>query len=199
MISHTEWKWFWIGAGLWAAAVTVKLVIGLLMNAAVLGWLKEHLPYAGFIAGSGLFIGIESSACEIGLTIVAVAVWRQFSREAGRAIAIGVGAGAIEAFLLGAVAIVSVAVAASGLAVGEEIWKALAENQQKMQLAWLIGPLERALALLVHASSRALVLLGFGHSRPGMVFGGLAIFTVVDGIAGAAIVVSKTHRDLSPW
>jgi hypothetical protein len=60
-------------------------------------------------------------------------------------------------------------------------------------------PLERMLALLGHASSRALVLLGSAHKRVWMVLSGFAIFTVVDGIAGAAIVFKNTHPNLSPW
>jgi len=195
-VSKADWKWFWIGAGLWIVAVIIKRVIGLSINAAVIGWLKHHLPYASFVAASGVFIGVESSACEIGVTLIAVSVWRRLGRDAGRAIAIGMGAGAFEAFLLGAIIIVSVAVAGL-LGDEEEIREAVA--QPTTPLLWLMLPLERLLALLGHASSRALVLLGLAHKRPWMVFGGFAIFTVVDGIAGAAIVFKNTHADFSPW
>jgi len=195
-VSKADWKWFWIGAGLWIVAVIIKRVIGLSINAAVIGWLKYHLPYASFVAASGVFIGVESCVCEIGATLIAVSVWRQLGRDAGRAIAIGVGAGAFEAFLLGAIIIVSVAVAGL-LGDEEEIREAV--TQPTTPLLWLMLPLERVLALLGHASSRALVLLGLAHQRPWMVFSGFAIFTVVDGIASAAIMFKNSHVDFSPW
>jgi len=80
----------------------------------------------------------------------------------------------------------------------EEIRQRLAESAAT-PLIWLIGPVERALALLVHASSRALVLLGVAYKRPWMVWGGLAIFTAVDGIAGGAIVFRMKHAGFSAW
>ena len=166
------------------------------INAAVIGWLEHHLPYASFVAASGVFIGVESCACEIGVTLIAVSVWRQLGRDAGRAIAIGVGAGAFEAFLLGAIIIVSVAVAAL-LGDEEEIRDTRA--QPTTPLLWLMLPVERLLALLNHLASRALVLLGFAHKGPWMVVGGFAVFTAVDGIAGATIVFRNTHADFSPW
>jgi hypothetical protein len=195
-VSKADWKWFWLGAGLWIVAVIIKRIIGLSINAAIIGWLKHHLPYASFVAASGVFIGVESCVCEIGVTLLAVGIWRQLGRDAGRAIAIGVGAGAFEAFLLGAIIVVSVAVAGL-LGDEEEIRGAVA--QPTTPLLWLMLPVERVLALINHACSRALVLLGFAHKRPRMVLGGFAIFTVVDGIAGAAILFKNTHADLSPW
>ena len=45
LAAMADWKWFWIGAGLWIVAVIIKRVIGLSINAAVIGWLKHHLPY----------------------------------------------------------------------------------------------------------------------------------------------------------
>jgi hypothetical protein len=66
-------------------------------------------------------------------------------------------------------------------------------------LFWLIGAVERALTLLIHASTRALVLLGLAHKKPWLVVGGFAIFTAVDGIAGGAIVLLKTQAAFSLW
>jgi hypothetical protein len=198
IISRAQWKWFWIGAGLWAVAVAIKLVLALALNAAVTSWLKQNLSYPAFIATTGLYIGLLSSACEIGLTIMAAGVWRQLGRDSSRAIAIGVGAGTLEAVLLGAAAIVAVGIAVSGLPGAAETREQLAESTGGIALFWLIGPVERALALLIHASTRALVLLGLAHKKLRLVWAGWAIFTAVDGIAGAAIVLMKTSANFSP-
>src|SRR5439155_14609179 len=116
-----------------------------------------------------------------------------------RAIAIGVGAGATEALLLGAVVVGAVTVAATGLPGGAEIAEGLGERQSATPLFWLIGPVERVLALFGHASSRALALLGVTYRRSTMVYCGLALLATIDGIAGAAILLSKTSTPFSPW
>ncbi|MGD0654996.1 MAG: YhfC family glutamic-type intramembrane protease [Thermoguttaceae bacterium] len=189
--SHACFCWFWIGAGLWTVAVAVKVVCALASNAAVIGFLKHNLPYPLLVACGGLFLGIESSLCEMGFTLLAVWIWRQLGREAGRAIAVGVGAGAFEAFLLGAGALVTALVAIAGLPAAEQIGQELSKAAATTPLFWLIGPTERIIAILCHASSRALILLGVANRRFAMVFWGFVIFTSIDGIAGAAHVSGK--------
>jgi hypothetical protein len=63
---------------------------------------------------------------------------------------------------------------------------------------WLIGPMERVIAILCHASSRALVLLGMTSHRLRMIVCGFVIFTSVDGLAGAVHVSGKLGT-FSPW
>src|SRR6476659_6679766 len=80
MVSHAQWKWFWIGAGLWAVAVALKVAVALTINEPITSWLKQKLSYPAYIAATGFYLGVLSSACEIGLTILAVALWRQLGR-----------------------------------------------------------------------------------------------------------------------
>jgi len=165
---------------------------------AVIGFLKSHLPYAFYVPVGGLHLGIESSACEIGLTLLAGMRWRQLGRDAGRAIAVGVGAGAFEALLLGIVSIASVVTWLAGVpgteAVGEEIQKAAASTP----LFWLLAPVERVTAIVCHASSHALILLGIRHGKDGMIAPGFLIFTLLDGVAGAAHLSGKLGS-ISTW
>ncbi len=198
-VSHVRLRWFWVGAGLWTVAVAVKVVCALASNAAVIGFLKHYLPYPLMVACGGLFLGIESSMCEMGFTLLAVLIWRQLGREAGRAIAIGVGAGAFEAFLLGAISFITAAVAISGLPGSEQIAPELSKAAATIPLFWLIGPAERVIAILCHASSRALIVLGAANRRPAMVFWGFVIFTLMDGIAGAAQISGKLGVTFSVW
>lgn len=197
-VSTAGFRWYWIGAALWAVAVAVKVACALATNAAAIGFLKHHLPHPLLVASGGLFLGVQSSLCEIGFTLLAVVFWRQLGREAGRAIAIGVGAGAFEAFLLGAAQIAAAALAVAGLSVSEGIAAEMAKAAAVTPLVWLVGPVERAIAILCHASCRALVLLGFVQRRPMMVFWGFAIFTMLDGIAGAAHLSGMLAR-FSVW
>ena len=197
-ISHVGFRWFWIGAGLWTVAVAVKVVCALLTNAAVIGYLTSHLPYQVQVACGGLFLGIQSSLCEMGFTLLAVWFWRQLGKEADRAVAIGVGAGAFEAFLLGLAQWVAAAVVIVGLPGTESVGEDLAKGVAVTPLMWLIGPVERVIAILCHASSRTLILLGVVHRRRMMIVWGFVLFTLLDGIAGGVHVSGKLGT-FSPW
>jgi len=190
-VSHARFRWFWIGAGLWTVAVAVKVLAALATNAAVIGWLKGSLPYPLFVACAGVFGGLQSSLCEMGFTLLAVWIWRALGRDAGQAIAIGVGAGAFEAMLLGLGSLVGVATAIAGLPGTEPIRQELGKVAATTPLFWLVAPAERVIAILCHASSRALVLLGVPQRRWMMVFWGFVIFTSIDGIASAVLVSGK--------
>ena len=51
-------------------------------------------------------------------------------------------------------------------------------------LLWLVGPVERVIAILCHTSSRALVLLGVARGRWFWPFsGGFLIMTAIDAVA----------------
>jgi len=134
----------------------------------------------------------------MGFTLVAVIIWRQLGKEGGRAIAIGVGAGAFEAFLLGLAQLVAAVVVISGLPGADSISEDLAKGVAVTPLMWLIGPVERVIAILCHASSRALILLGMASQRVMMIVWGFVIFTLLDGIAGAVHVSGKLGT-FSPW
>lgn len=196
--SHAQARWFWIGAGLWFVAVAIKIGVALALNPPVVKWLDSQLERVPFLAAVGLFAGVESSICEIGLTLLAVVIWRSLGRNAGRAIAVGVGAGAFEAFILGVAGVVVVALSMTSLPEMDAIRRQIAEAQNSVPLFWLISPIERVLAILVHAASRALVLLGFVQRRWGMILGGFAIFTAIDGLAGATQASGKMGT-FSPW
>ena len=179
-------RWFWVGAGLWIVAVAIKFAIAIPVNPPVFKFLGGIFPYPAFVLVGGFYGGLLSSLTEIGLTWLAVVIWRDFGRNADRAIGIGVGAGAFEAFLLGFGVVASVSVVLAGIQGTEPIRKQIDAGAASNLLFWLIGPVERVTAVLCHASSRALVILGTVHRRPWMIFSGFAIFTLLDGIVTAA-------------
>jgi len=190
-VSRVPIRWFWVGAGLWTVAVLLKILCAVFTNAAVIGAMKETLPYPLLVLGGGLYVGIQSSLFEMGFTLLAVLVWRQLGRDAGRAIAIGVGAGAFEAFLLGIVSLAAILAMLAGVPGTEPIREQLEGVAAVTPVAWLAAPAERTIAILCHASTRALILLGAVRRRPMMVFWGFLIFTLLDGVAGAAHVSGK--------
>jgi uncharacterized membrane protein YhfC len=197
-VSRVEVKWFGVGALLWAVAVALKLGCGLLINASVIGHLKDALRHPYFIAAAGLFVGAESSAFEIGVTWVAARLWPKIGRNAGRAIAIGVGAGAVEAVLLSLPLLAGALTVLVDVKEAEEFRKTMQTTAANTPLFWLVPPAERLIALLVHVSTRTLVLLGATKGKPLTALWGFLLFTLTDGLAGA-FLVTGSHKSQSVW
>jgi hypothetical protein len=164
----------------------------------VLNTLKP-LPHPIYVALGGLFVGVQSSLFEMGLTLLAVLIRRQLGRDAGRAITIGVGAGAFEAFLLGigAVATAVVLMLSQGPGIDKTVGQ-LGTIVASTPLYWLAGPVERITAILCHASTRALILLGVCKKRYMLVFWGFLLFTFLDGVAGGVHVAGLMGK-ISVW
>jgi hypothetical protein len=197
-VSGAKARWFWVGAGLWTIAVALKLACALLTNAAILAFLKRVLPYPLYVAAGGLFVGVQSSLFEMGFTILAGLIWRQLGRDAARAAAIGVGAGAFEAFVLGLGSAAGVAALILGVPGTEAGAQQLNAQTAVTPLLWLAAPVERIIAIAAHASTRCLILLGITFRKPLMVFWGCLIFALLDGIAGA-VYVSGSLGTVSIW
>jgi uncharacterized membrane protein YhfC len=197
--SGVPYRWFWVGAGLWTVAVALKVAWSLLIGVKILGFLKASLPYWAMVLTASAYGGIESSAWEMGLTLLAVLLWRQLGRDARRAIGIGIGAGAFEAFLLGLISLgIGIAVTA-GRPGTETISKDFGAVAATTPLWYLAAPVERIIAILCHASTRTLVLLGVAKRRPSLVLYGFLIFTLLDGIATAAHVSNAVIGQISMW
>jgi hypothetical protein len=197
-ISRVQLRWFWGGAGLWTIAVALKIVSSLLTNELVLNSLKG-LPHPVYVGLGALYVGVQSSLFEMGFTLLAVLIWRQLGRDAGRAITIGVGAGVFEAFLLGVAALAgAITLSVVHGPQVEQAVKSVEHTASVTPLLWLVGPVERILAILCHASSRALILLGVTKKRLGLVFWGFLIFTLLDGVAGGAYVAEVIGK-VSTW
>jgi len=191
-------RWFWAGVGLWVTAVILKSISALLANPPVLGFLKENLSYPVLVVSGGLFIGIQSSVFEMGFTLLACLIWRQLGRDGRRAIGIGVGAGSFEALLLGLSSLAAVIAIAAGVPGTEGVRTGLESTASATPLFWLVAPVERIIAILCHASTRALVLLGAAKKRWLLIFWGFLIFALLDGVAGAAHVSGKLGA-ISLW
>jgi uncharacterized membrane protein YhfC len=196
-LTGLQLRWFWLGAGLWFVAVAIKVAWAIATNAILFDWLVHAVSYPAYLVWGGLYGGVQSSLCEIGLTLLAVLIWRQLGDSAERAIGIGIGAGAFEAFLIGFGLFMGVLAALNGLD-GTGAFQLKVQQAAQTPLAWLAPVVERVLAILCHASSRALVLLGVNHRRPWMLVGGFALFTYIDAIATAAQISGMMDK-MSVW
>jgi hypothetical protein len=196
--SGAKARWFWVGVGLWTISVALKLACAVLTNGPIIGPLRRFLPFPAYVACGGLYVGIQSSVFEMGFTIAAGLIWKQLGKDSSRAIAVGVGAGAFEAFLLGLLGLAAMVPIITGAPGSEELAKALSAQQAVTPLFWFVGPVERVTAVLVHASTRALVLLGLTYRKRMLVFWGFWIFALLDSVAGAA-QLSESIGTISLW
>ena len=195
--THAHWRWFWAGAGVWTVGVALKFAFALPLNEPILGLFERNLPpTANLIAGS-VYIGLLTGIFEIGVTLATALIWRKLAADAPRAIAVGVGAGAFEALLLGLLSLVAAVVVVSGA--GPDVL--LAQSTQatlSTPLDWLVGPVERMLAILCHTSSRALVPLTVATRRWRYFGWGFLLLTLIDSIAGLFLLGGKVLT-ISTW
>src|SRR5262249_43032502 len=131
-------------------------------------------------------------------TLLAGLIWKELGRDARRAIAVGVGAGAFEALLLGIAATAGVVAWLAGAPGTEGGGGELQEAAATTPLFWLLGPVERVTAVICHALSRGLVLLGVRYGKGAMIAPGFLILTLLDGVAGA-VVLSGLIGAISSW
>ncbi len=172
--SRLPLKWFWAGAGVWTVGVLLKFIFAGLFNEPVLSGLKADR--AVYLLFGSLYIGLLTGVFEIGVTWVAARKWKSLTLYGNRAVGVGIGAGSLEAILLGIAGITGAMAAAKGY--GD------IEAQMATGMIWLIGPVERIIAILCHTSSRTLVLLGVVKGQRTLFWYGFWLMTGVDAVAG---------------
>lgn len=196
--SRVRWRWFWAGAAVWAVGVALKVAAAVPLNKPVLGTLKAALPNSAYLILGSLYVGLLTGVFEVGVTLAAGLVWRGMARKAARAVAVGLGAGGIEAILVGLASFVGVLVALLAVPGTEQVRAGIASSTALTPVPWLAGPVERVLAVLCHTSSRALVLLGVAKRRWRYFWFGFLIMTAIDGIAGYAHIAGLLGQ-ISAW
>ncbi len=184
--TRVAWTYFGIGAALWAVGVALKFGWAFAFNKSILQAINRALPEpAAWVAGA-LYVGLLTGVFEIGVTLLAAKRWAFLSQNSERAIAVGIGAGAFEAIILGLV------VALASLASGPQ---AAAAGSVSLMV---LPAVERILALLCHASSRAMVFFAVAAQRPRWALWGFILMTGLDTVA-ALFLLSKEPAAMNPW
>jgi uncharacterized membrane protein YhfC len=187
--SRVQWRWFWAGAGIWTVGVALKFAVALPLNPVLFGK-SGHAVGLKLCIGAA-YCGLMTGVFEIGVTLAAALVWRRLAAEPARAVAVGLGAGAFEALLLGlASGAGSLAALASGQT--ELALKSLAGISAHTPLMWLAGPAERVIAILAHTASRVLVLRAVAGRRWLGFWAGFGWLSGVDLLAGVALLTGMT-------
>jgi uncharacterized membrane protein YhfC len=181
--SDVSWKWFWIGAALWAVAVAVKFAIAIPLNEPLFKELKSSLPHWAYLAVGTIYGGGLTGVTEVLFTFIAALIWPRMAATAQRAVAIGLGAGVFEAAML-ALAIVAGAFF-GGVRVAN--WSLI-----------LVPAVERLIAIQCHIAARVLVLLAVARRQWVLFWGGFGLLSAVDALATYLYLTDQVNT-LSPW
>lgn len=184
--TRVAWTYFGIGAALWCVGVALKFGWAFAFNKSILVTINRALPEPAAWAAGALYVGLLTGVFEVGVTILAAKRWAFLSQNSERAIAVGIGAGAFEAIILGLV------VALASLASGQQ---AAAAGSVSLMV---LPAVERILALLCHASSRAMVFFAVAAQRPRWALWGFILMTGLDTVA-ALFLLSKEPALMNPW
>lgn len=194
----TAIKWILLGGVLWAVGVFLKFLFGFLLNAPILQWLQSTLGKTYYLLMGSIYVGLLTGIFEIGVTLVFALLIKSMYEDYGKGIGIGIGAGGIEALLIGFSQIANTIFVLSNQAGSDAVMTAIAQASASTPLLWLIGPVERVIAILCHTSSRALVLLGVLKRKYRYFWVGFIIMTAIDAIAGYVHLAGFLNR-ISMW
>jgi uncharacterized membrane protein YhfC len=160
--------------------------------------LKESFGQTGYLSLGSIYIGLLTGVFEIGVTLVFVLFIKGIYENAQRGIGIGLGAGTIEALLLGFSQIGAFAMVISDSPGSSDIITSLANATIHTPLFFLVAPVERIIAILCHTSSRALVVLSVVRKKQIYFWVGFLIMTAIDAIAGYAHLAGYVNT-VSTW
>jgi uncharacterized membrane protein YhfC len=192
--SHVEWRWFWAGAAIWTVGVALKFAVAMPLNPLLVG--KGGPPRAGLVVGI-IYCGLMTGVFEIGVTLAAGLLWKRLADAPGRAVAVGLGAGAFEALMLGFAALAG---SLAALVAGEQdtVASAVSVYSTHTSLLWLAGPVERVFSIAAHTAARVLVLEAVARRKWLGFWAGFGWLSLMDALAGAALLTGMT-KSHSIW
>jgi uncharacterized membrane protein YhfC len=193
--SKIQLRWFWAGAGIWTVGVALKFAVAVRLNPIFVGT-PGHPARLGLAVGI-IYCGLMTGIFEIGATLLAALIWRRLTAEPNRAVAVGLGAGAFEALLLGLTSFAGCLIAVA-VGQGDRVVQALGGPSAPTPLLWLVGPIERIIAIAAHTAARVLVLQAVAHRRWLGFWGGFTWLSMVDLLVGVALLTGMT-KSCSLW
>jgi hypothetical protein len=186
--TKTSLSWFVIGALVWCAGVFAKWGFANLYYTSGVAFLGESLPRGLFLPLGSLYGGLLTGIFEVGATLVIGRAWNSLAQNQKRALAIGLGAGAVEA-VWGAV---------SGFRTSYLPATVIASTWVGTAIPWLVMPSWRAISTLTHVAYRMLPLLAVKTGKQSYFWYGFLLATAIDGTAGF-FVISGLSGTISQW
>jgi uncharacterized membrane protein YhfC len=190
-----SFRWLALGGGVWVAGVVLKFLFAAAFNDPILASLDAVLGRTGYISAGSIYIGLLTGVFEIGITLVFAFLIKEMYQSYQKGISIGIGAGVLEALLIGLSQIGYFVMISSGQVQADPSLVTVAATTP---VWWLTGPVERLIVILCHTSSRALTLLAVAKKRYIYFWTGFLMMTVIDAIAGYAHLAGLLGK-ISVW
>jgi uncharacterized membrane protein YhfC len=181
------WRYLGLGALAWVVTVVLKFAWAVPVNPPVYKGLYDALPEA--VAGPlfYLYVGALTGVFEVGLVWLVMRYTRLGRVSWKRALAFGIGFGAVEAFLLG---LSSLGTVLAALVVPSVFpLEALEQISHLNNVLYGLAPiLERFFTVLVHALSNVLIFYAVAQRKPRWFWLALIYKTGIDAVAAFAQV-----------
>jgi len=179
------WGYLGWGALAWLVAVALKFAWAMPTNAPVYNALQGALPPALSGAAFYIYVGALTGVFEVGLVYLALRYTRLGRAGWPKALAFGIGFGAVEALLLGVSSLASTL--ATLLMPGAFPLEMLAAVARQGNPLYGLAPVvERAATLFVHILSNLLIFYAIHRRRPGWFWLAFAFKTAIDSAAAFA-------------
>ncbi|OGC42415.1 hypothetical protein A2Y85_02495 [candidate division WOR-3 bacterium RBG_13_43_14] len=191
-------RWIWVGGGIWVTGVALKFGFAIAANEPVLAWLQQILEHPWYLAIGSVYIGALTGVFEIGITLLLALLVKKMSDDPAKAIGIGIGAGAIEALLIGLSQIGNLVYLMTGGQGMAEIMSSLTQTVSLNPLFFLLAPVERVIAIICHTGSRVLTLYAVAHKNYLYFVVGFLIMTGIDAVAGF-VHLAGLMSQISTW
>ena len=175
-----------LGAAAWFISIIAKFLFAYWLNTPILEFIKSALGQTGYLTIGSLYIGSLTGIFEIGIALVFVLSIRKLYENAERGIGYGLGAGTIEALLIGFSQVGAFIMLITGSPGSDNMITEYSSLASNTPVLFLVAPVERIIAILCHTSSRALIVLAAAKRKQIYLWLGFLIMTGIDAVAGYA-------------
>lgn len=175
-----------LGAAAWFISIIAKFLFAYWLNTPILEFIKSALGQTGYLTIGSLYIGSLTGIFEIGIALVFVLSIKKLYENAERGIGYGLGAGTIEALLIGFSQVGAFIMLITGSPGSDNMITEYSSLASNTPVLFLVAPVERIIAILCHTSSRALIVLAAAKRKQIYLWLGFLIMTGIDAVAGYA-------------
>lgn len=190
------WGAFALGALAWSVTVALKFAWAIPFNPPIYTALNQALPSLG-VALFVVYVGALTGAFEVGLVALLLTSTRLGKSPWPRAVAFGIGFGAIEALFFGVVSLSST-LASMLISLVHPPTPELAANLGNFQ--WVIAPVvERLAAVFIHACCNVLIFYAVNTRRARWFWLALGYKTAVDAFAAACVHIHGIDTLAHVW
>ncbi len=180
-----HWRYFFLGAAVWMAAIAVKVALDLTVTPLIIQWLTGIYTAVGIAMISGAYVGLRTGLLESGFTYAVAMKEKLRKMDFDQAVAFGIGFGAMEAVMLGLSSFLNVAVLLAFpqiLNFVTPLQRAAILQQLTLPAVLFMAPIiERASTLLVHVFCTVLVIKSVKSGRAGYFILSILYRTLIDG------------------